>query len=397
MPGINGSVTEIGSKVTLPVFVTSNVKGTTSPTALNAAVVVAFTNSIAGNGSVTTEALAGSDATGGRPEPAGGVPSAVAVFVKPPASRSACVVRYGLSATQFAIWVGASAVGVQVTGPTSGSITATGSKVTLPSFSTVKLKITGSPTAPTVATSAAFVNASDGTRSATMSAVSGSELTGGRPKAGSRPPSAVAVFEKPPASISACVVRYGVSATQFATCPGSRTVGVHVTDPTRGSFTETGSNGTLPSLVTTKLKITGSPTAPTVATSADFTRSREGSAGRLKLVGSELFEGSPSPSGSASAPSWEISLTGTPPGVSAVTTAELSNGPRAPGAGVNVTEITCEHVAAEASVAPAQVSLTRVGVNAAAEAKAVARSSLIATLLSGTTPVFSATSVYSKV
>jgi hypothetical protein len=69
--------------------------------------------------------------------PLGGVPDAVAVFVTPPASTSACVVAY--VAVQDSSWAGASVSVGQLTDerPGSKSVTLTEVSVTLPVFVTI--------------------------------------------------------------------------------------------------------------------------------------------------------------------------------------------------------------------------------------------------------------------
>ena len=144
--------------------------------------------------------------------------------------------------------------------------------------------------------------------------------------------------------------------------------------------------GSLPRTSTTTVLPSGLPSDSSGVSSGGITNE----VGTLSLVGS------PSPLASATAPSWEVSVTVDPPGPSAVTSAELSYGPVVP-PGSKVTERTWEQVSVAFSVDPTHESETTVEVNDAAEANADARSSLMTGFDNGRSPVFSATSVYSSV
>src|SRR5262245_34690774 len=156
--------------------------------------------------------------------PDGAVPEAVPVFVIAPMSTSACVVVY--VAVHVNVSPGASAVPGQLMfdSPGSGSVTATGSSVTLPAFSTTYVKVTSVFGASKSVTSADLLMLIACAGSAGMAASDPSATIGVSP--GDRPV-ALASFVMNPASTSACVVVY--VAVQVSVAPGATVSDGHET------------------------------------------------------------------------------------------------------------------------------------------------------------------------
>ena len=88
-PGTSGSVTTTFVSVTLPVFCTRKVYGTTVPALPNAVSVDVFASVIAG---LRTGPGMVSVAVRAPRTPKSGVPTALAAFVTDPKSTSACVI-----------------------------------------------------------------------------------------------------------------------------------------------------------------------------------------------------------------------------------------------------------------------------------------------------------------